>query len=433
MDRSPQSPTCHRSPPDPFCSSSLSPGNGSALLPTYNISLRKPVAIPSILINLWTIPFPFQSAIRKLHSRLEPGHFVLRYSSGVAVFLGRSRGLGYRRFGGDLLRGRNLTGLFAGFAKVLGELDASHRGDLVDRGDCPDEAGEEIGGRVAIAVAAGVPDRDFVDLDVLDRLDLAGDDLLDFLDHQQGGGGAGVAVAALDQRLVAGGLAVQHLPDTLGLGLIFGEDGVGLAPRFTTESLGLGLRSDFDLALLGFLADHFQGVEALLLGQVLGLLNRDLGDALGDLAFLQRLGLLDREHRVVLGNLGHGLVLALDGQRFLALHEDALIGLGRLLALFGFGDGLGDLDRAVAVGLGLADGGQGLLLLDVDASVGLGLLLALLRLGGMLGDADRLFAVGLSLADGADLDLLGNIDLGLVDGLGGGLLADRTRCSPTRR
>jgi hypothetical protein len=78
---SPQSPTCHRSPPDPFCSSSLSPGNGSALLPTYNIALRKPVAVPSICMAPGTnslvaprvlIRLGFQSPYEVFHAPL-PG------------------------------------------------------------------------------------------------------------------------------------------------------------------------------------------------------------------------------------------------------------------------------------------------------------------------------------------------------------------------
>ena len=130
-------------------------------------------------------------------------------------------------------------------AEVVGQFDTGHAGNVLERWDRLDHVGDEIRRAGPFAVAAGIPDGDLVDLEVLDRFDLLGDDILDLLDHQQGRGRLGVAVATVDQGFVPGGLAVEHLADTLSLGLVLGQNGVRLPLGLATQFLGPGLRGDF--------------------------------------------------------------------------------------------------------------------------------------------------------------------------------------------
>lgn len=122
-----------------------------------------------------------------------------------------------------------------------------HAGNVLERRDRLDHVGDEIrrAGPFAVAVAAGISNDDLVDLEVLDRFDLRGEDILYLLDHQQGRGRLGVAVATVDQGFVPGGLAVEHLADTLSLDLVLGQNGVLLPLGLAMQFLGPCLRGDF--------------------------------------------------------------------------------------------------------------------------------------------------------------------------------------------
>src|SRR5690606_9433768 len=106
---------------------------------------------------------------------------------------------------------------------------------------------------------------DLVDLEVADGLDLHLHDLLELLDEEERGSRARVAAAAADERVVTGGLALEHLADALGLGLVAVEDGVGLAARAEAGLLGVRGREDLGLPLVDLLADDLAGGEALAL------------------------------------------------------------------------------------------------------------------------------------------------------------------------
>ena len=211
-----------------------------------------------------------------------------------------------------------------------------------------------------------------------------------------------------------------------GLGLVLDQDGVGLALGLAAHALRLGLGGDLDLALLDLLAHDLAGGQPLLLGERTGPSGSRPAPARRATsprcsASACALG----ERRVRLGDVGLRRVLALDRLGLLLLHEDALVGLGLLLALLRLRDVLGDADRLLAVRLRLADRGRRLLLLHEDALVGLGRLLALLGLRRRSRRRGSSCSRSASASPiGADLLLLGHVDLGLVDRLGRRLLAD---------
>ena len=100
-------------------------------------------------------------------------------------------------------------------------LVSRHLSDFVQRGQALHKVRDEACGRGRPSVpCTGIPDRDLVDLEVLDRLDLSRHDLLDLLNHQQRGCGLRVSAAALDKGGVAGRFALEDLPDTFSLSFV---------------------------------------------------------------------------------------------------------------------------------------------------------------------------------------------------------------------
>ena len=286
--------------------------------------------------------------------------------------------------------------------------------------------------RAAVAVRrrAGVPDRDLVDLDGLDGLDLHGDDLLELLDQQQRRRRARIVAGALHQRLVALRLALEHLADALRLGFV-----AAAGWRRPRPALRAGcVSASASAAIVDLLASRSPGARprsaVRRCSSALRLRFLDLGlrVELRDLAALLRpapparieLGVRLRDVSAL------ARVLAGDRLGLLRLHEDALVGLGRLLALLR----PAPRSRATLIcGRDCASAspivGQRFLLLHVDALVGLGLLLALLGLGDVLRHLDGASRAPASASPTEPLrSCSATSTLRLVDGLGRRLLAD---------
>ena len=140
------------------------------------------------------------------------------------------------------------------------------------------------------------------------------------------------------------------------------SDRVGLALRLAPGLLGFGFRGDRDLGLLDLLAHDLLRGEPLQLGLGLRRLDLGLGIELRHLAALRRLRRLHVQLGVRLRDQRLRAVLAGDGLGFLRLDEDALLGLGLLLALHRRGFVLRHLDLLVAVRLGFTDRRQRFLL-----------------------------------------------------------------------
>ena len=112
----------------------------------------------------------------------------------------------------DRLLGLSLSSpLLVDIAEITGKIDSGHLGDIVNRRQALNQAGNEICGRRALAITAAlVPNGYLVNFEVLDCLDLGGNDLLDFLGHKESGGGPGITITTLHQSLIAFDLTVEH-------------------------------------------------------------------------------------------------------------------------------------------------------------------------------------------------------------------------------
>ena len=193
-----------------------------------------------------------------------------------------------------------------------------------------DQIAHEVGCRGTAIATTGIPHGDLVDLDVLDRLGLQRDNFLDLLGHKEGGTGASVATTAFNQALVTLGLGIEHLPDTLGLGFVLGQDGVSYTLGFLTGLLRLGSRSDLNLLTIDLFAHNFRSIKPFFLSLGLSLLDGYLGLTVGHFTTLRGLGTYYSQRRVCVSNLGLGLVLTGDRVRFFFLHKNTFVSLRRL-------------------------------------------------------------------------------------------------------
>ncbi len=212
---------------------------------------------------------------------------------------------------------------------------------------------------------------------------------------------------------------------TWRLGLVPGQDGVGLTASFTALPLGLGVRGDLNALLLDLLRGELLLGEPGELLLALGL-QHDLGRlGRGHLGPAPGVGLDLGELRVGVGDARLGLVLALHRDGFGVGDLDALLLLGPLAAGDRLRVTLRGRDLEVALGGHLARHRVGFEGGDRHPLPALGLLLALGGGGRLARHVDDLLAVGHGLAGGAVALLLGHVDLGPVDRLRRGSPADR--------
>ena len=176
-------------------------------------------------------------------------------------------------------------------AQILRQIDAGILGDVMQRRQRGHHAGDKIGSRgfAGAILAATFPDRDVVDLQVRDRLDLFGHQLRHlFGDHQQRGQ-LRIAASRIDQRLDAFGLLQQDRPDAGAFGFHHEPDAVSLALLDPADLLGIGFGNCLDPLFLDLRRDDDVGG----LGRPFTLGTLAFGIFFGRIRFLQGLGRFD--------------------------------------------------------------------------------------------------------------------------------------------
>ena len=289
-----------------------------------------------------------------------------------------------------------------------------------------DHACEEVArGVAAIAHGARVPHGDLVDLERGDRLHLLRHELRELLDEEKRRADLRVAAAALDESTVAVCLRLEDAAHALCLGLVLEHHGVGLALCLDAPLVRLCGGRDLDALPLDLLRrDEVLGHAGKLL---LALCDENRLGRLrcSDLAAATALGLHFAELRLGLGHLRAREVLARHCGCLGLRHANALLLLRGLLRGHRLGGTLRHADLAVALGRDFRGDRLRLERRDCGALLALRGLLALFGLGELLRHADLALAHGERLARGAVALLLRDLDLGAVDRLGGGALADR--------